>query len=188
MEVDKMASIRYGIGDKIYASCHSDFDFGVEVEILGITNLELATEYEDILRKLFNSENAQQSYEELRNNNVYFYICKVLTATLLYKVGDKVVLCDTLIKEKESYYIEQSLNLTLNLSFNIINSPYRYKSDLITDLAKFFNSKNVTNEIIEEKTVEEKTKQELADLHSLINNLKTLKGLDVQLLTAVVKG
>lgn len=171
-----MAITEYNIGDRLYASCYSDFDFGVEIEILGITNLELASDYEDILRKLFNSDTAQINYEKLRNETTYYYICKVLRGTILYKEGDKIVLCDSLIKKDQSYYIEESLSLNVKLSFNTQTSSYRYKQDLIRDLNTFLESRSVTNEIKEELSAEDQRTQELNDLRALISGLKSLKG------------
>jgi hypothetical protein len=172
----RMALTRYSIGDRLYASCYSDFEFGVEVQIQGISNLELASEYEDVLRKLFNSDKAQANYETLRSNTSYFYICKVIRGTVLYKENDKIVLCDSLIKENESYYIEESVNLQLDLSFNTQTSSYRYKQDLITDLNNFFETRGVTGSVKENLTEDDLREAELDDLRSLIVSLKQLKG------------
>jgi hypothetical protein len=175
-EVSQMALTRYNIGDRLYASCYSDFDFGVEIEVLAISNLELATEYEDILRKLFNSDNAQENYQKLREETVYFYICKVLRSTTLYAEGSKVVLCDALIKENESYYIEESFSLNISASFNTQTSSFRYQHEFVRELQRFFDSHGVIGEISEIESADKQREQELLELRSLVNSLKGLKG------------
>lgn len=171
-----MPLANYNIGDRIYASVYTDFDFGVEIEILGLSNFELANDYEDILRKMFNSDNAQQNYEELRNGSQYFYICKVLRNTLLYRVGDKIILTDSLIKTNQSYYIEENFNMNLQVSFNSASSSYRYRQDLMDDLTRYLGSKGVTCDLTLDKTPEQKRDEELVDLRRLINQLKSIKG------------
>lgn len=170
-----MAITRYNIGDHIYASCYSDFDFEVEVEIMAISSFRHANEYEDILRKMFNSENGQVNYENLKSNTTYYYICRVLRDTFLYKVDDTIVLTDSLIKENESYHIQQKATIVIDLSFNAANTVYRTPNEIAAEIKALLTSKGVETNVAVGKTIEQKNAEEMIELRSLVNNFKSLK-------------
>ena len=75
-----MDNLNYAIGDKLFASCYTDFDFTIQIQVMAISNFDLAYEYESIFIKMFNTDNGQALLETYRTstNTVYFYICKVL--------------------------------------------------------------------------------------------------------------
>lgn len=164
----------YSVGDKLHCYLHSDYDFEMELEIEGITNFSLADSNENILRKLFNSE---INYQTVKNNTTYFYVCKVLTATQNYRINDKIVLCDSLIKPT-TYYLENSVRLILDLSYNTHSSVYRSPSDIVTDLKTYLTSKNVTNSVVMGKTSDELAEDELNNLRTFLNDVKGLKTIE----------
>lgn len=174
-----MNDLRYKIGDKLYASCYTDFEFEVQVEIMAISNFELANdEYESIFIKMFNSSKAQELLEEYRNSTMYFYICKVLENTMLHNKGDYLVLTDTLINTNKTYYLNEELNLYLDINFSTMTSFYRNSDELISDLKFYLETKKVACEVYKEKSYEEKLQYELEEYRSIINSLKGLKGME----------
>lgn len=174
-----MNDLRYKIGDRLFASCFTDFEFEVQIEIMAISNFELANdEYESIFVKMFNSSKAQELLEEYRNSTMYFYICKVLENTILHNKDDYLVLTDTLIDTTKTYYLNEELNLYLNINFSTMTSSYRTSEELINDLLFYLENKKVNCEVYKEKSYEEKLQYELDEYRSIINSLKGLKGME----------
>jgi hypothetical protein len=164
---------RYAIGDKLHCYLHSDYDFEMEVEIQGIASFEVADKQENIFRKLFNSNT---SYEEVLATTSYFYICKVLTATVNYAVGDTAVLCDPLIKT-ESYFIANSFRLIIDIEYDTHNTTYRNELEVVAGLEDFMTSKGLTSNVSFGKTDAELQEDELNTLRAFLNEVKGLQSL-----------
>ena len=164
---------RYQIGDKLHCYVYSDYNFEIEVEVMAISNLELASEEENILRKLFNSETA---YQDVVANTSYYYICKVLKATVDYAVDDKIVLCDAIIKP-ETYYIERSFRLIIDITYNTYTTSFRTIQEIINGIANYLDTNNLTNTITQGKTELEQKEEELNRLRDFLNDVKGLQAI-----------
>ena len=177
-----MDNLNYAIGDRLFASCHTDFDFNIQIQIMAISNFDLANdEYESIFVKMFNTDNGQELLETYRNSatSVYFYICKVLEGNGNHNTGDYIVLTDDLINDNYTYFLNEDLDLYIKVNFSTVTSTFRNSDDLITGLTNYLESNNVTvSSISKDKTYEEKLQTELNEYRSLINSLKGLKGME----------
>lgn len=163
-----MTGLRFSVGDKIHANCFSDFSFSIDVEIIGISTYEHVQQHEDTFRKIFNSENAELIYDSIKQKTQLYYICKALSETSEYEIGDMVILCDDLIKVSGTYYLADTLNLELKLEYNVVSSGYTSKEELIDDLKAFLTSRNIVHDIKISKTQQEKNDEELLFLRNLV--------------------
>ena len=177
-----MNDLNYTIGDKLFASCFTDFDFTVQIQIMAISNFDLANdEYESIFVKMFNTDNGQELLQQYRNSSktVYFYICRILEGNGNYNTGDYIVLTDDLINDKYTYYLNEEVDLYFKLNFSTVTSTFRSSDALVTGLRNFLESNGVSiTSINKEKTYDEKLQTELNEYRSLINSLRGLKGME----------
>ena len=177
-----MDNLNYAIGDKLFASCYTDFDFTIQIQVMAISNFDLASdEYESIFIKMFNTDNGQVLLETYRTstNTVYFYICKVLEGNGKYNKDDYIVLTDDLINDKYTYYLNEEADIYLKLNFSTVTSTFRDSDSLIKGLTNYLEENGVTvTTINKEKTYDEKIITELNEYRSIINSLKTLKGME----------
>ena len=177
-----MDNLNYTIGDKLFASCYTDFDFTVQIQIMAISNFDLANDqYESIFVKMFNTDNGQELLEQYRNSSstVYFYICKVLEGNGNHQTGDYIVLTDDLINDKYTYYLNEEVDLYFKLDFSTGTSSFRNTDSLLTGLRSYLESNGVNIvKVNKEKTYDEKLITELNEYRSIINSLKGLKGME----------
>ena len=177
-----MDNLNYAIGDKLFASCYTDFDFTVQIQIMAISNFDLANDqYESIFVKMFNTDNGQELLEQYRNSSksVYFYICKVLEGNGNHQTDDYIVLTDDLINDKYSYYLNEDVDLYFKLNFSTVTSSFRNSDALVNGIKSYLESNGVSiTTINKEKTYDEKLITELNEYRSIINSLRTLRGME----------
>lgn len=166
---------RFKVGDKIHANCFSDFSFSIDVEIVGISKYEHVAQHEDIFRKIFNSENADIIFDSVKQRTSLYYICIALSETTEYAIGDTLILTDELIKISGTYYLQDVINLELELGYERVTSGYETKEQLIMDLQKFFESRSVGYKIDIAKTQQQKNDEELVFLRNLVRSIKELE-------------
>ena len=170
--------LRFNIGDRIYASCHTDYDFAIKLKIAGISQFDLANDrYQSVILQMFNN-GKKKEYEDFKSKNTYYYICEVLEIAENYDAGDYIVLADSIIKEEGTYYLNTEASLHLNISFSTITN-FRSTDELMDAIKDYLLSKNVESvDIREEKSYEEKLEYELEEYRSIIVSLKGLKSME----------
>ena len=170
-------NLRYTIHDKLHCYCTSDYTFELEVEIVGILPINSVDEYDNIIRLYFNAQgiNENENLKDFLAKNKYIYLCKVLTETQYFKINDKTILADSLIDPLTSYYLEDAFNFNANVKYNIKNTTFRFRKDLLNRLQAFFENEKVEAIVKMEKSKEEQNKEDLMNLYNLVAKLKELE-------------